>query len=125
MRDGRRVADAAGTLFFLPPECGLGSYLKESDFYSAALVLFKALTGTFPFPVPQLGDDPAAYEEKQRPEPPSRFLLGCTRELDDVMLKALAPGPFDRYRSAQELRDCLLRASRNLGDAFEVHRFSV
>ena len=112
LRRERRVVDAAGgTLLFLPPESGFGSYLKESDLYSAALVLYKALTGTFPFPLPKVGADPAAYQAKQDPEPPSRFLLGCSPDLDAVMLKALAPQPFDRYRSAGELKSALTAAN--------------
>lgn len=114
LRDGRRAVAAAGTLLFLAPECGLGSYLKESDLYSAAVVLYKALTGGYPFPIPGLGNDPAAYEAKQAPLPPSHFLLASGYELDAVMLRALAPNPFDRYRSAVALKTSLLDASRSL-----------
>ena len=104
LRDGSRVVNAVGTFLFLAPECGLGPYLVESDVYSAAVVLYKALTGTFPFPVVQSVDDPGQYEAKQKPLPPSRFLLGCRPELDAVMLRGLAPNPFDRYRTASDFR---------------------
>ena len=111
LRDGRRVASAAGTLLFLAPECGFGPYLVESDVYSAAVVLYKALTGTYPFPVGQSEEDPAHYEAKQNPQPPSRFLLGCGPDLDAVMLRGLAPNPFDRFRSASDFRCAILDAS--------------
>lgn len=110
LQDGRKVANAAGTLLFLAPECGFGSYLVESDVYSAAVVLYKALTGTHPFAVTQSGDDPAQYRAKRKPLPPSSFLLGCGRDLDAAMLRGLAPNPFDRFGSASAFREAVLGA---------------
>lgn len=105
LASGSRVASAAGTVVFLAPECSFGPYLVESDIYGAAIVLYRALTGVYPFPL-GLGEHEAAALEhaKQEPPPPSLFRLGCGEAIDRVMLRALAPNPFERYRNAAEFR---------------------
>lgn len=95
----QRITAAAGTRVFQAPECAFGSYLVESDIYGAAVVLYRALTGTYPYPIPTMSED-SIERSKQDPPPPSRFRLDCRPELDAVMLRGLTPNPFNRYDSA-------------------------
>lgn len=104
LQPSQRIAKAAGTIIFQPPECAFGPYIAESDIYGAATVLFRALTGIYPFPLVANDNDPSLQRLKQDPPPPSRFRLDCSNELDAVMLRALAPNPFDRYRTASDFR---------------------
>ena len=107
---GSRVASAGGTVVFLAPECSFGPYLAESDIYGAVVVLYRGLTGVYPFPLGLGEQEVAALEQaKQDPPPPSRFRLGCGEAIDRVMLRALAPNPFERYGTAAEFRIDLRR----------------
>src|SRR3989449_221669 len=91
-----------GTPEFMSPEQLSGDKLDgRSDVYSLALVLFKMLTGTLPFPadtaqeamVKRLTDDPAELIEMR---PDLHFPPGLQPTLDT----ALARSPVDRYQSA-------------------------
>ncbi len=66
------VSQAAGTVVFQPPECAFGPYLVQSDLYGAALVIYRALTGTYPFAHLFEADPPAGVRDSQ-PAIPSRF----------------------------------------------------
>jgi serine/threonine-protein kinase len=105
------VVAAAGTIVFQAPECSFGPYLVESDIYGAAVVLYRALTGVYPFPLGADALDAGALEHaKQNPPPPSRFFLGCNAATDQVMLQALAPNPFNRYHTAADFKCAILAA---------------
>lgn len=104
----RPTASAHGTVAYQAPECALGSYVVESDLYGAAVVIYRALVGTYPFSLTGTSED--ILRCKQDPQPPSKFRLECPVELDDVLLRALSPDPFSRYHSAAELRQALLKA---------------
>ena len=111
------IARSAGTIIFQAPECAFGSYLVESDIYGAGVVLYRALTGTYPFPVGGKLDDRTTQQAKQDPPPPSRFRLDCSADLDAVLLRALAPDPFNRFRSAVQFETAVQNAlaSESLG----------
>ena len=102
----RPTARAGGTIAYQAPECALGSYVIESDLYGAAVVIYRALVGTYPFPLTGTSED--ILRCKQDPQPPSKFRLDCPAKLDDVLLRALSPDPFGRYHEAVELREALL-----------------
>jgi serine/threonine-protein kinase len=46
LQKDQRVVASAGTVVFQAPECAFGSYVVESDIDGAAIVLYRALTGT-------------------------------------------------------------------------------
>jgi eukaryotic-like serine/threonine-protein kinase len=101
------VSQAAGTIVFQPPECAFGPYLVQSDVYGAALIIYRALTGTYPFAHLLDADAPAGIGDRQ-PVLPSRFRMECSAAVDSVMLRALGPDPFSRYASAAEFRGDIL-----------------
>ena len=92
-----------GTAQYLSPEQARGAPVDESsDLYSTGVVLFELLTGTVPFN----GETPVEIAMKhisQTPEGPSVHRPEIPRDLDLVVLRALAKEPADRYRSAQEM----------------------
>src|SRR3954469_4661820 len=101
-----------GTAQYLSPEQARGSGVDQrSDLYSLGIVLYELLTGTVPFS----GDTPVEIAMKhlsQTPEPPSVRRPDLPRELDLVVMRALAKDPDDRYQSAEEMDLDLERLSR-------------
>ncbi|GGK54778.1 Stk1 family PASTA domain-containing Ser/Thr kinase [Nocardia camponoti] len=115
----RAIADAAnpmtqtsaviGTAQYLSPEQARGETVDaRSDVYSLGCVLFEVLTGQPPF----IGDSPlaVAYQHvKEDPPLPSTVNPNVPRELDSVILKAMAKNPANRYQTAAEMRADLIR----------------
>ena len=92
-----------GTAQYLSPEQARGAPVDESsDLYSTGIVLYELLTGTVPF----TGETPVEIAMKhlsQTPDTPSTRRPDIPRDLDLVVLRALAKEPSERYRSASEL----------------------
>ena len=92
-----------GTAQYLSPEQARGAPVDESsDLYSTGIVLYELLTGEVPF----TGETPVEIAMKhlsQIPEAPSTIRPEIPRDLDLVVLRALAKEPADRYRTAKEM----------------------
>src|SRR5947209_18442834 len=101
-----------GTAQYLSPEQAKGAPVTPaSDIYSVGIVLYEMLTGTVPF----TGDTPLEIAMKHlsaTPEPPSELRPEIPRELDMVVLRALAKDPEDRYATAAEMEADLARVAR-------------
>ncbi|MFD6270929.1 Stk1 family PASTA domain-containing Ser/Thr kinase [Nocardia asteroides] len=104
-----QTAAVIGTAQYLSPEQARGETVDaRSDVYSVGCVLFEILTGQPPF----TGDSPVAvaYQHvKEDPPLPSSINPGVPRELDSVILKAMAKNPANRYQTAAEMRADLIR----------------
>lgn len=93
---------------YLSPEQVMGAAPNaRSDVYSLAITLYEALAGAPPFAGENLL---AVASQRLVREPPSlrRFRSDVPIELDNVLLRALAPNQAERYGSALELRAALL-----------------
>jgi serine/threonine-protein kinase len=92
-----------GTAQYLSPEQARGAPVDESsDLYSTGVVLYELLTGAVPFN----GETPVEIAMKhisQAPQAPSALRHEVPRDLDLVVLRALAKESVDRYRSAQDM----------------------
>jgi eukaryotic-like serine/threonine-protein kinase len=92
-----------GTAQYLSPEQARGTNVDQrSDLYSLGIVLYELLTGTVPFN----GDTPVEIAMKHLstlPEPPSTRRSDIPRDLDLIVMRALAKDPDDRYQSAEEM----------------------
>jgi eukaryotic-like serine/threonine-protein kinase len=101
-----------GTAQYLSPEQARGAPVDQtSDLYSVGVVLYELLTGVVPFS----GDTPVEIAMKHlssMPEPPSAKRAEVPRDLDLVVLRALAKDPADRYQSAEEMDADLARVAR-------------
>ena len=103
-----------GTAQYLSPEQARGGAIDQrSDLYSVGVVLYELLTGTVPF----TGDTPVEIAMKHLssvPEPPSARRPEVPRPLDQVVLRALAKDPDERYASAEEMDAELARVAEGL-----------
>src|SRR5919205_433133 len=109
------VGSIIGTAQYLSPEQARGAPVDQtSDLYSVGVVLYELLTGVVPFS----GESPVEIAMKHlssTPEPPSAKRAEIPRELDLVVLRALAKDPADRYQSAEEMDADLARVARGAG----------
>src|SRR2546423_1116406 len=103
-----------GTAQYLSPEQAQGAPVTPaSDLYSVGIVLYELLTGTVPF----AGESPVELAMKHLskvPEPPSRIRPEVPRDLDFVVMRALAKGPSERYQTADEMDADLARVARGV-----------
>jgi beta-lactam-binding protein with PASTA domain/predicted Ser/Thr protein kinase len=116
----RAVADGAatvtatssviGTAQYLSPEQARGESVDaRSDVYSTGCLLYELITGHPPF----TGDSPVAvaYQHvRENPQIPSSVNPAVPKELDSIVMKALAKNPLNRYQTAGEMRADLQRA---------------
>ncbi|HYX12629.1 MAG TPA: Stk1 family PASTA domain-containing Ser/Thr kinase, partial [Candidatus Acidoferrum sp.] len=101
-----------GTAQYLSPEQAKGGEVDpRSDLYSLGVVLYELLTGKTPFD----GETPVEIAMKHlstTPKPPSKLRPDVPRELDMVVMRALAKNPDERYQSADEMEADLERVAR-------------
>lgn len=103
-----------GTAQYLSPEQARGAPVTAaSDLYSAGVVLYEMLTGKVPFS----GDSAIEIAMKhvtELPSPPSQLRSEIPHELDQIVLRALAKDPEDRYQTAEEMIEDLERVEAGL-----------
>ena len=96
-----------GTLNYMAPEQGLeGRTDARSDIYSLGIVLYEMLTGYTPFDA----DTPLAILMKHLNDPlplPSQLDPSLPPSFEQIVLKALAKNPDDRFQSASEMLTAL------------------
>jgi serine/threonine-protein kinase len=106
-----QTAAVIGTAAYLSPEQARGEHVDaRSDIYSTGCLLYELVTGNPPF----TGDSPVAvaYQHvREDPTPPSAYDESMPAAVDSVVLKAMAKNPANRYQSADEMREDLLRAA--------------
>ena len=104
------TAAVIGTAQYLSPEQARGEGVDaRSDVYSMGCMLYELVTGAPPF----TGDSPVAvaYQHvREDPRLPSSIAREIPPELDAILLKAMSKNPANRYQSAADMRNDLLRA---------------
>lgn len=102
-----------GTATYFSPEQAQGHGVDQrSDVYSLGVVLFEITTGQPPFQ----GDNPVSIAYKHvREAPPHMQSLRPTIPVDftTIVSRAMAKAPANRYQSAEEMREALLRFLNN------------
>ena len=86
-----------GTVHYMAPEIGAGKYGSSIDIYALGILLYELLTGQVPF----FGSSPAEVLMKHMTAEPD--LSGISDTFVNVIRKALAKDPADRYQSVQEM----------------------
>lgn len=96
-----------GTPYYMSPEQYRGQQADwRTDIFSTGVILYELLTGEKPFP----GSTSAAVMHRvlmDEPVNPSLINLSLPRELDAVVLTALAKDPQERFQSAREFMQML------------------
>jgi serine/threonine-protein kinase len=115
--DATQTGSVLGTAQYVSPEQAQGRKLgPESDLYSLGVVLYELSTGKLPFE----GDTPvsvALRHVNEEPAPPRSINPQIPPALEAVILKAMQKDPTRRYRSAEEMREDLLRVASGRGVA--------
>ncbi len=99
-----------GTVHYIPPEQanGKGSTIR-SDIYSMGIMMYELLTGFLPYK----GDNAVEIALKHLREPlPSvrKFDPTIPQSIENVIMKATAKNPKNRYKDAREMHDDLKTA---------------
>jgi serine/threonine-protein kinase len=103
-----------GTVTYMSPEQITGAAIgAAADVYALGVTLFEALTGRPPF----LGPDLVAQHLGEPPPPPSALHAGLAPQHDQVLLRALAKSPGDRFASAGEMAEAVARWPAGGGEA--------
>ena len=106
--DLTRTGDLLGTLRYMSPEQLEGQTDSRSDLYSLGLTLYETATLRPAF------DETSQHRlfrqvSQQTPRPPRTIVPSIPRDLETIVLKAIARDPSHRYQTAGELADDLQR----------------
>ncbi len=122
-----RLTTAGGTLAYMPPE-GFWNYQSPaSDVFSAGIIFYLMLTGVPPYVMPaetytQKVQAEAAIKASRSkiPSPPSTFNTNLDKELDSIVLKALANDTRERYQNAEEFLEAISSYERKGTDSLNA-----
>jgi serine/threonine protein kinase len=101
-----QTGQTMGTVRYMSPEQVRGKQVDHrTDIYSLGITLYEALTGRTPF------DGETHFEIMQKhltetPSSPSK-LITIPKELEQVILKAIAKNPDHRFQTAREFRHAI------------------
>jgi serine/threonine protein kinase len=113
-RDGMIV----GTPEYMSPEQarGVRSIDKRTDIYSMGCILYEALTGELPFECENVGDLIIQIVTGTAPRVHDRN-PAVPQAISDVVARAMARAPDDRFQDAMEMQQALLAATETLAEA--------
>ncbi len=97
-----------GTLAFMSPEQATAdpeAVDVRTDVYSMGVILYKILTGEFPYPVGGPMFEILQNIREHDPVRPLKLVPGFNSEVEAIVLRALAKEPQRRYQSAAELHN--------------------
>jgi serine/threonine protein kinase len=100
------TGDILGTLQYLPPECLAGAADARSDVYGLGAALYELLT----LEPPHAADSPARLIKRvadSDPAAPRQLNPDVPRDLETIVLKAMAREPAARYPSARAMAEDL------------------
>ena len=103
-----QTGDVVGTLAYMPPERLDGWWDARSDVYALGLVLYELMTHRRAFAASERSQLLRKVSEEE-PTPPRKVDSRIPRDLETIVLKAIAKDPARRYRSAAELETDLVR----------------
>jgi serine/threonine-protein kinase len=114
-----QVGAAIGSAHYMSPEQvqANGELDPRSDLYSLGVVFYELVTRRKPIDGESQFDVMLAHVENQ-PLPPTHWNRALGEEMDQLILRALAKNPADRFQSAAEFREALM--SVNLGSTGEA-----
>lgn len=112
--DATRTGSILGTPHYMSPEQAQGLHIDHrSDIYALGIILFELLTGSRPFEAPTLYSL-LDMHVKQPPPPPTSVRQDLLPMFDQVVFRALAKRPEQRYQSAAEMKQALELAAQSI-----------
>ncbi len=112
-----RSGTVMGSVHYLSPEQARGEETgPKSDLYSLGVVLYEAVSGHLPFQ----GDNPVTVALKHVQGPPPALRKdnpAIPQRLEEIIFKALAKDPSQRFQSAREMQQALSGVSLLAGDS--------
>ena len=103
-----------GTLPYMSPEQVTGDSLDgRSDLYALGVVLYQLATGKLPFDIKSPTDAVIKHLNEQPPEP-HNLHADFPLMVENIIMKALAKKPANRYQTGDELAAALRQASHSL-----------
>jgi len=105
---------SAGRYGLMAPECFFGSYLPSSDVFSAGMVLYRMLTGVYPWQY--LSSTCHSYADvsnqvlasrKNVVSKPSTYNENVSEQLDEIVMLSLEKDLSKRFRNAGEFLEAL------------------
>ncbi len=111
--------NTVGTVDYISPEQAAGKPIDcRSDLYSLGIMMYEMGTGRLPF----VAENPMAVAYMQisdKPALPSELNPDLPKGLEQVILRAISKNPGDRFESAKQMLDCLLRLKENPDAMFD------
>ena len=99
-----------GTAAYMSPEQALGDLVDErSDIYSVGITMFELLTGEVPFSG-ETTTQVCMKHVHDAPPSPRDLVPDISEALSDVVVRALAKRPEQRFQTANEMREALTDA---------------
>lgn len=110
-----RTGNIVGTPAYMSPEQLKGETVDHrSDIYSMGIILYQMLTGKPPFDSPSSNVVSIIYQHLEKmPPAPSIHNADISPEIENVIMKALAKNPDDRFQTMGEM-DIALRKAANM-----------
>lgn len=103
-----------GTPNYMAPEQVTGSQITpQTDIFAVGVVLYELLTNIRPFEGGTL-HSVLFRIVSENPEPPDKVVTGVRRDLAEIVMKALAKEPEDRYASALDMANALSAVSASM-----------
>ena len=104
-----RTGTGAGSLLYMSPEQIKGANIdNRSDIYSVGVTLYQVVAGRTPFEADSDYEIMTGHLEKA-PLAPSQFKESISKDLEEVILKAIEKKPEKRFQNAQEMSEALSR----------------
>ena len=108
------TGDIVGSVHYLSPEQARGIQTNEqSDLYSLGIILYELLTGKVPYD----GETPISIALKHLQElavPPSKLNARVSPALENLVMRAIAKSPDQRYATAKDLLQDLRKVQAGL-----------
>ena len=106
-----------GTYPYMSPEQCLQQPVDgRSDIYSLGVMLYQLTTGKMPLDIHSATDAVLKHHLNEKPMPPRQAWPGLPTAIEEIILKAIAHNPGDRYQRGEAVAAALREAARTLPD---------